>query len=121
MADEPDEPLAPVLDIRAGVRRPEGLPPTDESPVEPLSYPGGACRHQSLTVDPKKRTVECKRCGAVVDPFDALLTVAADWDGYAMWVRAAKRDRELLLKEVDELKRQRRNLRAQVRRADKRG
>ncbi len=36
------------------------------------------CHHASVRVDEKERQVRCKICGAVVEPFDWMLSVAKD-------------------------------------------
>jgi hypothetical protein len=121
MSDEDDPDLAPVFELRPGIRVPPGMPQSDESPAELSKYAGSACRHNRVWLDIDYRTVSCKRCGAVVDPYDHLLKLAAEWSNFAGWVRRAKYDRRELKAELEELKRQRRNLRAQVKRCKKAG
>jgi len=36
------------------------------------------CKHVKYQVDAKTRTVECRDCGAIVDPFDAIMQFAED-------------------------------------------
>ncbi len=107
-SDPPDiEPANNVLEFV--------LRPTD-CPAEPR---GTSCPHDQVWVDRKRRQCECKTCGAVVSSFDAVSRIAEKWARYANWTRHTQQERDRLSIEAKELKRQRRNLKAQVRRAAK--
>lgn len=75
-----------------------------------------SCRHKRFFIDPETRDVNCKACEAIVDPFDALSTIARDWDNAYHWLEQARGERRHLLDDIDKLKRERKNLRAQVNR-----
>lgn len=49
--------------------------------VKPKTYKP-YCPHNSTSVDPQTRSVECKNCGKIIDPFDYLLSIANDNDRY---------------------------------------
>lgn len=75
------------------------------------------CRHRRLSIDQEHRLVECKECGAEVDPFDVL------WD-YAVNERQlynVEKRRKELYEELNRLKREERNTKARLRRAKKAG
>lgn len=106
---DPDE--ARVIEIRKGVLVPDGMPPSDESPVE-LSKRFGECKHERARLDVEQRTVECKQCRATLDAFDHLLSRAQEWESIASWVRHAKFERQQISQEVEALKSERKRLRA---------
>lgn len=74
------------------------------------------CEHSHVVLDVDNRSVECRTCGAVVDAFDALLNISGDWERVASWVKRAREEKRELIESIDDLKRQRRNLDAQVQR-----
>lgn len=77
----------------------------------------GACRHCSgVEICEDTRTVECKGCGATLDPVDALLLMARHWDKYRFQRDRLKRDVERLSRQVEDLKREERNAKARLRR-----
>ena len=75
------------------------------------------CRHEYVAIHRNARRVVCrlKKCGIELDPFDVLLSLAHEWDN----VTWAEYQRNQLAREIEDLKRQRRNLKAQIRRATK--
>lgn len=115
--DPPDE--ARVIEIRKGVLVPRGMPPSDESPLEP-SKRYGECKHERALLDIEERTVECRQCGAKLDAFDHLLSLAHEWDRYASWVRHARFEKQQILEEVEALKSERKRLRADTAKERKR-
>lgn len=40
------------------------------------------CPKPNYVVDPDNREVTCGKCGSRVDPFDAMYTIARDWEGF---------------------------------------
>ncbi|WP_236507842.1 hypothetical protein [Escherichia coli] len=65
------------------------------------------CHHASVRVDEKERQVRCKICGAVVEPFDWMLSVAK---------RETRQERR---KNIEKLIQIERNAKARIRRATK--
>lgn len=57
-----------------------------------------ACEHVQCDLDIKERTVQCRICGAVVDPFDHLLTICR----YGMRLENEIAHLERLKKDFDE-------------------
>ncbi|CTT77473.1 putative bacteriophage protein [Escherichia coli] len=55
------------------------------------------CHHASVRVDEKERQVRCKICGAVVEPFDWMLSVAKRETRLADDVRILGNDSNLLI------------------------
>ena len=43
--------------------------------IKPGAMRYGECEHATVYLNPENRTVECRACGAPVDPFDHLLTI----------------------------------------------
>ncbi len=109
-----DEVGRPIIEIRPGVMREPGFPGPDESPLE---TEGRECRHDSTRLNATTREVTCKECLAKLDPFDQLLKISREWDRYVGWVKHTRATRHDIEQEVEQLKRERANLRAQIKRA----
>lgn len=75
------------------------------------------CIAHKLEIDEAKRAIKCTACGRVLDPFDAMLHVAANWKRYAQNLTALQHESARLLAERDKLKREIVNLKATKRRA----
>lgn len=108
--DDPAE--ARIIEIRKGVTVPRGMPPSDESPLEPPQRYGEECKHLRARLDADERSVECRQCGATIDAFDYLLEISREWERCASWVRHAKWQKRQLDAEVETLKAERKRLRA---------
>lgn len=74
---------------------------------------GRHCAHLYVLVDAGARELECKSCGASVDPIAWIDILARDPE----WIRHARREKEALVKEVDSLKDEVKKLKAARRRA----
>jgi len=61
--------------------------------------------------------LQCQSCEKIIDPFDFLMREAKQQQSFVFQVGHLKHERDQLHKEVEELKRVRRNLKAQVKRA----
>lgn len=70
-----------------------------------------------VELDDTARRVYCSDCGDEVDPFSALQMLAADFDRWRSARDTAKREAQRVAEELASLKRQRSNLKAQIRRA----
>ena len=59
-------------------RREGTTPPTGENPSIQLRNTNLACKHTRCFIfDAVTRTVECEDCNRLIDPFDALVTIAS--------------------------------------------
>ena len=72
------------------------------------------CRCYSVTVDEQTRMLECDKCHRVIDPFDFLFEWAKREQSNVFNINQRRREIKRLGEEIAELKRQRRNLKAQV-------
>jgi hypothetical protein len=91
-----------------------GLGAARYEPLPVRSKPhAGFCSHAQTLVDDVKRVVECQKCGAVLDPITVLAALAQRWDRHA-WTRE---EHTKLLREIESMKNEVRNLKAQKRRA----
>lgn len=75
------------------------------------------CRCARVFVVEDTRMLECQSCGKIIDPFDFLMKEARQQQSFVFEVSHLKNERKRLEKEVDDLKRIRRNLKSQVSRA----
>lgn len=90
----------------------------DDSPRAPLVTKHDVCAHFYKEIDELGR-VTCRDCQREIDPKQALLEMARRWSDVESQVSRLNRARVKLFDEVADLKRQRRNLTAQVRRTAK--
>jgi hypothetical protein len=74
----------------------------------------GGCVHRFFAVDERALVVWCRDCGETVDPVRVLLDIARTWTNSSWAARQARHEVERIGKEVDDLKRERKNLRAQI-------
>ncbi|MED0056229.1 ead/Ea22-like family protein [Escherichia marmotae] len=77
------------------------------------------CHHASVRVDEKERQVRCKNCGAVVEPFDWMLSVAKRETRLADDVRLLRQEEQERRKNIEKLIQIERNAKARIRRATK--
>ncbi|EEV5627058.1 hypothetical protein CTR46_005062 [Escherichia coli] len=77
------------------------------------------CHHASVRVDEKERQVRCKICGAVVEPFDWMLSVAKRETRLADDVRLLRQEEQERRKNIEKLIQIERNVKARIRRATK--
>lgn len=118
MTDEPDQ-LRNLVEIRPGILAGDEIA-LDQSPVEVRGLRGNRCQHLKLVLDLEARTVHCRTCNAVVDPFDYLASHGDRWSTIAGWVRRAKEERTRVEQEVRGLKAEKKRLQDAIRRAGKR-
>lgn len=74
------------------------------------------CQHKHQSVDGDLRVIECRDCGATLDPVQVVLGWAKDWDRYAISVKHLRREKKRLTGDIAELKRELGNLKARKRR-----
>lgn len=77
------------------------------------------CHHASVRVDEKERHVRCKICGAVVEPFDWMLSVAKRETRLADNVKQLRQEERERRKNIEKLIQIERNVKARIRRATK--
>jgi hypothetical protein len=77
------------------------------------------CRCQQVTVNEQTRMLSCQQCERVIDPFDWLYKQGQQQERAAFDVQQKRSESERLNKEIEELKRVKRNLQAQIKRIDK--
>ena len=76
--------------------------------------------HERVYVDDHMPVVTCQTCGERLDPMAILRSYARRERTFVWSVKQLRQDRDRLKAEVEELERQRTNLRAAIRRAEKR-
>jgi hypothetical protein len=74
------------------------------------------CEHV-LVVNEHSQSISCENCGKAMEPFEALAYMAADWDRFAQQLQWLERRKSELSGELEDLKRQIRNAKAQLQRA----
>lgn len=89
---------------------------TTQATIKPKRMQG-FCRCQQVNCIEETRQLECQQCGRVIDPFDWLWKQALNQESAVFDVKRVRAEHERLVAEVDDLKRQRRNLKAQIKRA----
>lgn len=72
------------------------------------------CRCVSVFVVEQTRTVECQKCGRVMDPFDYLFVQAKWQDHVDLTIKILAAERNRLEKVVDGLKRQEKNIKGRL-------
>lgn len=73
--------------------------------------------HPHVTISMRTPTVRCTVCDTRLDPIEVLRDFARDERNFAHTLEHLRTERATLSKEVEDLKRQRANLRAQIKRA----
>ena len=76
----------------------------------------GGCKHRAYVVDEFALKVFCAACDVEISPVRVVVDLAKRWDVYYRSAKHAKDEALRLRSEIDDLKRKRRNLRAQVKR-----
>ena len=77
------------------------------------------CHHASVRVDEKERQVRCKICGAVVEPFDWMLSVAKRETRLADDVKLLRQEEQERRKNIEKLIQIERNAKARISRVTK--
>ncbi|MBO9492101.1 hypothetical protein J7384_17195 [Endozoicomonas sp. G2_1] len=90
-----------------------------ETVMTPVSKFTGGCPHTKIDLDEHRRVIECTECRKIFEPFDYLLKWANGQQRIIWKITAAKHEAESLNNQIKELKRQKRNLQAQVNRLKK--
>lgn len=96
----------------------ELVPAEERLPIELATF-RRHCNHLHVIVDCETREVRC-RCGALVDPFEYMITLAERWRNDRAVVRSLVAEKARLNEEIAALKPIVAGLRASVRRGQKR-
>lgn len=76
------------------------------------------CYHRASEIDLKLRELRCAACGQKLDALTVLNDLAIGWDAIAWRVEEKQKLLVELTREIEALRRERANLKAQVKRAD---
>ncbi|XDF79248.1 hypothetical protein AAFX60_019005 [Aliivibrio fischeri] len=78
------------------------------------------CAHSELTIDEKRRLIVCDNCGQHFDAFDYVMKIAEKEIRIRSNLRYLRGKTKQLSEEIEDKKRELRNIKAQVNRANKR-
>lgn len=77
------------------------------------------CRHRNVSVDSHARAVWCRSCDAPLDPFTVLWQYANDERAFMHEDLDLRKQRDQLAEEVAQLRREEKNVKARIRRWEK--
>ncbi|KAF1366266.1 hypothetical protein [Yokenella regensburgei] len=98
------------------------FPVKDVDPIDYVGYiheRGELCHHPGIYVNEKERLCRCKKCGATIDPFDYLLSVAKRETRLAGNVKALREEERYRRENIAKLIQIERNAKARIRRAQR--
>lgn len=72
------------------------------------------CRHWNLIIDIKSRSISCKNCGAIVDPFEHICQWAEEEHKTALNLIGLKHEEKQLETKVEELKAKEKRIKARI-------
>ncbi|EMH4161637.1 hypothetical protein RJ498_000853 [Pluralibacter gergoviae] len=75
------------------------------------------CRHDSVLVDEKERTLRCRRCGALVEPFNYILHLCDTESRYVENVKYLRREEKQRRQNIEKLIQIERNAKARIRKS----
>jgi hypothetical protein len=78
------------------------------------------CAHSKSTIDELRRLIVCDNCGQHFEPFDYILKIAEKDIRLRNDIKYLSEQGKQLHEEIQELKRERRNIKSQINRANKR-
>lgn len=84
-------------------------------PLKNRRYAPNVCQHYEQVIDERARTVECGKCGVLLDPIDVIQGYALDPE----WIDHARKERKELEQTIVDLKDQIAKLRATKRRLER--
>ncbi|EAN7518022.1 hypothetical protein F1H35_23990 [Salmonella enterica] len=79
------------------------------------------CHHDSVWVDEKERTLRCRRCDALVDPFNYILHLCDTENRYVENVKYLRREEKQRRQNIENLIQIERNAKSRIRRAGHKG
>lgn len=112
MATETEDELANVV----------MFPVKDADPLDSVGYiyeRGEYCGHPGIYVNEKERLCRCKKCGATIEPFDYLLSLAKRETRLAGNVKALRDEERYRRDNIAKLIQIERNAKARIRRAQR--
>jgi len=74
------------------------------------------CAHSAVVVDEQNQMIECGQCGVLMSPFEYVVKVAKNEIRWSNQVKYLKIEASQIEDQITELKRQRTNIKAQLRR-----
>ena len=83
-----------------------------------VKNPEKYCDCVQILIRIEDRTIVCRDCGRVLDPFDYMVTAAEKDYNFYYRNKENYEIRERLIKGIDKLKRKERNIKARIRRAN---
>lgn len=84
-------------------------------PLKNRRYAPNVCQHNDQIVDKSARTVECGKCGVLLDPIDVIHGYALDPE----WIEYSRKERKELEQTIEDLKAEIAKLRATKRRLER--
>lgn len=75
------------------------------------------CYHHSVWVDEKERTLRCRRCGSLVEPFNYILYLCDTENRYVENVKYLRREEKQRRQNIEKLIQIEKNAKARIRRA----
>ncbi|EBY2674467.1 hypothetical protein ACKKIY_004537 [Salmonella enterica subsp. enterica serovar Brandenburg] len=75
------------------------------------------CLHDSVLVNEKERTLRCRRCGSVVEPFNYILYLCNTENRYVENVKYLRREEKQRRQNIEKLIQIEKNAKARIRRA----
>jgi hypothetical protein len=124
MNDDEDEGANVVSLADERDRRRELLTQQPSAMAQRRRFDPNECKHGHVSVtdpDDPKREVECTSCKAILDPHTVLYGYALKERQFFYSNAELLRERKKLIEEIEKLERKRNNLRAVVRRIEKKG
>lgn len=77
------------------------------------------CQHTHVLVDEQTRSLICKKCNTTINVFDFIMQLATRRERFFQSLEYFREEKEKLTKEVEELERKERNVKARIKRAQK--
>jgi hypothetical protein len=81
-----------------------------------INREGPYCKHRTVDLVAKRRSVVCRGCGAPMDPFDVLLRMCSEADNLLNWERHKKSELKALDSRIKVLKRIESNAKSRLKR-----
>ncbi|MBF1995682.1 hypothetical protein HW114_09350 [Serratia symbiotica] len=98
------------------------FPVKDADPIDSVGFiyeKGALCAHPGIYVNEPERQCRCKKCGAVIAPFDYLLSIAKRETRLAGNIKALRDEERYRRVNIAKLIQVEKNAKARIRRAQK--
>ena len=86
--------------------------------IKPRPHQAIICRHLRSEIDQYTRMITCKNCGITIEPYDWIMTIGKQWETLNTKKADLAYANKQASKELDELRRQIKNAKAQLRRLE---